>query len=409
MARQIERLSAKAVEKGKRPGYYCDGGGLYLQVSPSLTKSWIFRYTLAGKTREMGLGSLNAFTLAEARDEARLQRKLLAKGLDPIVERDAHRAQESLRRANSLTFAECAKRCIADRRAGWRNGKHVAQWENTLETYAGPVIGNLLVHDVDTPQVLRVLQPIWTEKPETASRVRSRIENVLNWAKAHGYRQGENPARWRGHLDNILPKGSKVRRVQHLAALPYGEIGAFVAALRKQPGTAPQALEFAILTATRTGEVRGAKPEEFDLVKGMWTVPGERMKGGKEHRVPLSPRAIEIIKAQPEGGDYVFAGRWPKKPMSDGAMLMALERAGHGNVTVHGFRSTFKDWASEQTNYSREVSEMALAHEISSDVEAAYRRGDLFEKRRRLMQDWARYCDAPNRGGKVLPLARKKA
>lgn len=411
MAREIERLSDLKIRKAKEPGYYLDGAGLYLQIGPSGSKSWIYRYTLRGKTREMGLGPLLTFSLAEARERAKAQRKVLADGIDPIEARNALQAQKTLQRANTLTFAECAKQFIEDKRAGWRNGKHVDQWTNTLETYAAPVIGNMPVQEVDTGHVLRVLRGIWTTKPETASRVRSRIENVLNWAAVHEYRDKNlpNPARWRGNLDHTLPKPGKVRKVKHLAALPYSQIAEFIRELRTQPGGAgPAALEFAILTATRTGEVRGAKPEEFDLDKAMWTIPAERMKAGKEHRVFLSPRAIEILKGLPKAGDYVFPGRWPKKPMSDGAMLMTLERMGRGDVTVHGFRSTFKDWAAECTNYPNIVSEMALAHEISSDVEAAYRRGDLFEKRKRLMLDWAKYCDTPKRSGEVLPMKRRK-
>jgi integrase len=406
MAREIERLKDVQVRNIKEPGYHPDGAGLYLQVSPSLTKSWIFRYTRTGKTREMGLGSYLALTLKEARDAAKAQRKLLAEGRDPIDTRDALKTQEVLAKANTLTFDECAKKYIATNKAGWKNGKHADQWQNTLDTYASPVIGKLPIQAIDTGLVLRVLEPIWAEKPETASRVRGRIESVLNWATAHKYRSGDNPARWRGHLDKILPKRSKVARVQHHEALPYSEINPFITELRKQPGIAPMALEFAILTAARTEEVVGAKPGEFNLEKGVWTIPGERMKAGREHRVPLSPRAIEILQAQPDS-EYVFSGRWENKPMSNGAMLMVLERMGKGDITVHGFRSTFRDWAAETTNYPREVCEMALAHTLKDKTEAAYRRGDLFEKRRLLMLDWAKYCLTPKAAGKVVPMKRK--
>lgn len=410
MAREVDRLSAKTVEKAKQPGYYHDGAGLYLQVGDAGSKSWIYRYTLAGKTREMGLGSHGAFTLAEARERARTQRKLLADGVDPIAARDAQKTQELLRKANTLTFAQCAEKYIAAHRAGWRNPKHVAQWTNTLRDYAEPVIGKLPVHEVDTARVMRVIEPIWTKKAETAQRVRGRIERILDWARVQKYREGENPARWRGHLDKLLPNPSRVHVVKNLAALPYNRIGAFVRELREQPGTAAKALEFAILTAARTGEVRGAKWPEFDLEAGVWTVPPERMKAKKLHRVPLSPRALEIVKAQSRDGDYVFhSERTPDKPFSDMAMLKVLERMERDEVTVHGFRSTFRDWTAEQTSYPRDVCEMALAHAIESDVEAAYRRGDLLEKRRALMKDWARFCATPSTKGNVVSIKRRTA
>jgi hypothetical protein len=282
MAHQVERLSAKAVEKKSKPGYYCDGADLYLQVSPSLSKSWIFRYTRFAKTREMGLGSLRDFSLAEARERARKFRKVLSDGKDPIEVRDAQIAQERAQSANTLTFAECAERFIKAQKHGWKNEKHIAQWRRTLADYAGPIIGELPVSTVETAHVMRIVEPLWTEKTETASRLRGRIEKILDWAKVHNYRSGENPARWRGHLSNLLPKRSSVQRVRHLEALPYAEIGNFVRHLREQPGTAARALEFAILTAARSGEVRGAKPSEFDLDEALWTIPGERMKAGRE-------------------------------------------------------------------------------------------------------------------------------
>ena len=405
MAREVHRLSAKAVEKAKRPGYYADGGNLSLQVSPALTKSWIFRYTRQGRSHEMGLGSERVFSLAEARGKASDTRRLLGEGLDPISAREGRRTRERLEKASTLTFAKCAEKYIAAHRAGWRNTKHISQWENTLETYAGPVIGKMAVKDVDTALVLRVLEPIWTKKPETATRLRGRIERILDWARVMGYRAGENPARWRGHLDKLLPAALNRKNRTHLAALPYDEIGAFMVKLRAREGIAACALEFAILTAARTGEVIGARSNEIDLEKALWTVPAARMKAGREHRVPLSTRALEIAKAQPEGL-FLFAGGKEKQGLSDMALLEVLRRMGRDGLTVHGFRSTFRDWASERTSYPREVCEMALAHAISDKVEAAYRRGDLFEKRRKLMLDWEKFCESPKVSGKVMPIKR---
>jgi integrase len=405
MSREVHRLSAKSVEKLATPGYYCDGGGLYLQVSPSTSKSWIFRYSREGKSREMGLGSQRDVTLATARTKAGEARRQLADGVDPIRARDDTRAQERLQKAGTLSFSKCAEKYIAAHRAGWRNPKHAAQWMATLDTYAYPTIGNLAVRDVDTELVLRILEPIWSKKPETASRLRGRIERILDWARARGYRAGENPARWRGHLDNLLPAGMNRRVRKHHPALAYDEIPAFMQELRAQQGTAARALEFLILNASRTNEVIGAKREELDVRKSVWIIPAARMKSGKEHRVPLAPRAVEIPEAQPPG-PFMFAGRDEGQGLSNMAMLELLKRMGHGELTVHGFRSSFRDWAAERTTYPNEVCEMALAHAISDKVEAAYRRGDLFEKRRQLMHDWARYCESPKTGAKVTPLKR---
>jgi integrase len=426
-SREDKRLSDREVKNLRVPGYHHDGAGLYLQVAQRIekgkpahgefSKSWIFRFTSPHpnpKTekrpwvREMGLGGYPTFSLSEARERARAQRQLLADGVDPIAARAALRAQEALRQAKTLTFAECAEKYIAAHRKGWRNDKHVDQWRNTLDTYAGPVIGKLPVQAVDTGLVMRVLEPIWNDKPETASRVRGRVERVLGWATVNGYRTGDNPARWRGHLDNLLPKKSTVRAVEHHPALPYAKIGEFMQELREQPGAAARALEFAILTAARTGEVRGAKPGEFDLDKGIWIVPASRMKAKKEHRVPLSPRALELVKAQPKGGYLFHSDRAKDKAFSDAAMGAVLKRMKRTDITVHGFRSTFRDWAAECTSYPREMCEMALAHTLSSEVEAAYLRTDLFEKRRRLMRDWANYCSKPQGTAKVTPI-RKSA
>jgi integrase len=408
MGRAVHRFSAKTLERTMPPGYYCDGGGLYLQVSPTASRSWIFRYKREGRSREMGMGSARDVSLAQARAKASEARRQLTEGVDPLAAREGRRNEERLRKAGTITFDECAKKYVAAHRASWRNDKHAGQWQNTLDTYASPVIGALAVGDVDTALVLRVLEPIWAKKPETASRVRGRIEHILDYAKVRGYRAGENPARWRGHLDKLLPAALNRKQRRHHAALPYDQVGEFVQKLRAQEGTAARALEFAILTAARTQEVIGAAPGEIDAAKALWTVPAGRMKAGREHRVPLSPQALQIVQTQAEG-PFVFAGGKERAPLSNMAMLELLRRMGRDDLTVHGFRSTFRDWAAECTAYPGEVCEMALAHAISDKAEAAYRRGDLFEKRRRLMADWAKYCDTPKAGAQVVALSRKKA
>jgi len=399
MARETGRLTALRVERLKdRPGMHADGGGLYLQIKNG-GASWVLRYKLNGKPHWMGLGPLALYGLAEARAKALDARRLRHEGIDPIDARDKARQRVLLDAAKAITFADAAAAYIKAHRAGWRNVKHAAQWVTTLATYAGPVIGPLPVQAIDTAIVLKVLEPIWTEKPETASRLRGRIENVLDWARVRGYREGENPARWRGHLDKLLPARARVRRVKHHAALPYAEIGELMAALREQEGVAARALEYVILSATRTGDVLGAKWSEIDLREKVWTIPAERMKAGREHRVPLAPRAVEILTAmrkltigEPAPDAFVFPGGKAGKSLSNMAMEMTLRRMDRDTITVHGFRSTFRDWAAERTSYPREVAEMALAHAVSDKVEAAYRRGDLFEKRRRLMDAWATYC-----------------
>lgn len=400
--RDSNRLSALTVSKLREPGRYGDGHGLWLQVAPGGAKSWLFRFMLKGQARQMGLGPVHTVSLAEARQAALAARKLLLAGVDPIEARRAEHAQARLEAASAVTFKEAAEAYIASHRAGWRNEKHAEQWSATLTTYAYPVIGDLSVAGVDVGLVLKVLEPIWKEKPETAGRVRGRVEMVLDWAAARGYRRGDNPARWRGHLDKLLPARSKVRRVEHHPALPYVELPAFVALVRLQDGMAARALEFAILTAARTSEVVGARWGEVDLEAKVWTVPGIRMKAGKDHRAPLAPRALEILAALPREGEFVFPGAKARAPLSNMSMLALLKRMGRGDLTVHGFRSTFRDWAAERTAYPREVAEMALAHAVSDKVEAAYRRGDLFAKRVRLMADWAKFCAAPAGGGKVV-------
>ena len=387
------RLSSLTVKHARKAGMLADGNGLYLQVTRANARSWIFRYYRNGKSREMGLGSLNAVSLAGARLKAAACRGLLADGTDPIAARDAERAQRALEDARAITFDQCAEAFITAHSAAWKNQKHVAQWKATLRTYVSPVCGSLPVQVIDVALVMKVLEPIWTTKPETAARLRGRIESILNWAKARGYRTGENPALWKGHLSNLLPAHSKIAKVKHHAALPYNQTSQFIAALRRQDGIASLALEFAILTAARTGEIIGARWAEIDLEAKVWTVPASRMKNGREHRVPLSVEALAVLTkvSQGEPEEFVFAGR-KKRPLSNMAFLMLLRRMGHDKLTGHGFRSTFRDWAAERTNFQAEIAEAALGHVVGNKVEAAYRRGDFFEKRRRLMEAWAQFA-----------------
>jgi integrase len=382
---------------------------LYLQVEEAagggVTKSWLFRYMRHGRPRWHGLGPLDLVTLAEAREAALACRKMLRDGVDPIDAKRAERMQARIASASAMTFKDCAERYISAHRAGWRNDKHAGQWEATLQTYAYPVFGALPVAAIDTALVMKALEPIWTDKPETASRVRGRIESVLDWATVRQFRAGDNPGRWRGHLQKILPARAKVRAVNHHAALPYADVPGFMAELRDQHGTAARCLEFVILTAARTGEAIGAKWSEIDFAAKLWRVPAERMKASKEHVVPLSDRAIEILNGLPRTGDFVFAGARERRPLSNTAMLMLMRRMGRGDLTTHGFRSTFKDWASETTSHADIVSEMALAHTIPEKVQKAYRRGDLLTKRTRLTRDWGRYCASPPRAtGEVVTL-----
>ncbi|MGE5546498.1 MAG: tyrosine-type recombinase/integrase [Solirubrobacterales bacterium] len=396
MARELSKLTAVTVRNITKPGLHSDGGGLYLQVTEVGAKTWIFRFMLAGKRRDMGLGATHTVSLGEAREEARKCRQLVRDGIDPIEARRATRLAARADAVKAMTFKQCAEAYIKAHEAGWQNAKHATQWTSTLKTYAYPAIGALPVNAVDTGLVLKVLEPIWTTKTETASRVRGRIESILDWARVRGYRTGENPARWKGHLDHLLPARGKVQKAGHHAALPYDEIGSFMASLRGQEGNSARALEFAILTATRTGEVIGATWDEIDIDRALWTIPAERMKAGKEHRIPLSTAVVAMLQKMKEAKQepYVFAGAKSDKPLSNMALLMTLRRMKRTDLTAHGFRSTFRDWAAERTGYPAEVAEMALAHAVGDKVEAAYRRGDLFEKRARLMQDWADYCGA---------------
>jgi integrase len=396
-----EKLTTLAVRRQKTPGRYGDGAGLWLQVAPKGGKSWLFRYMRDGKARHMGLGPVEIVSLANAREMARDARKLLFHGQDPIQARDAARAAARTNAARGITFKESAEKLIAAQESGWRNRAHRAQWKSTLATYAYPTLGDLPVSAVDVAMVMKVLEPIWRAKPETAGRVRGRIEAVLDWASARGFRSGENPARWRGHLDKLLPARSKIAKVKHHAALPYAELPDFMDKLRREQGVSPRGLEFAILTAARTNEAVRARWSEINLTTRMWTVPAERMKGNREHRVPLADRAVEILEGLPRESesDHVFIGNKVGQPLSNMALLMTLRRMGRDDLTAHGFRSTFKDWATETTAYPVELSEMALAHIVSDKTEAAYRRGDMIEKRRRLMADWAAYCSSPARSG----------
>ena len=396
MPRKLHNALTVMTVRNAKPGRHADGGGLHLLVKDTGARSWVYRFMLKGKSRDIGLGPAGpgGISLADARDLATALRLRVKAGIDPLEERQRSEAEakvaEQAAKVAGITFKAMAETHIAANKDSWRNAKHKQQWENTLKTYAYPVIGDLPVAEVDTPHVLKVLEPIWREVPETASRLRGRIETVLDSAKARGYRQGENPARWRGHLAQILPARTKLSRGHH-KAMPYEAIPAFMELLQKRKAVAALALEFVILTAARTGEVIAAEWSEVDLAKAVWTVPAERMKAGREHRIPLSSRAVVILEETKQlGGKYLFPGAQRDK-LSGMAMAMLLRRIKQ-DVTVHGFRSTFRDWAAECTGYSHEVAEMALAHTISNAVERAYRRGDLFEKRRRLMVDWAAYC-----------------
>lgn len=406
MARLVKRLTHKTVEAKKEPGYYSDGAGLYLQVSRSGSKSWLFRFMLNGKAREMGLGSVLAVSLEEARSKARECRSLLDQKIDPIAARDDAERARQLEEARTRTFDQCAEAYIESHKAGWKSAKHAQQWENTLKTYASPVFGSLPVQDVDEALVMTVIEPLWRTKTETATRVRNRIELVLDWARARKYREGENPARWRGHLDKLLPKRSRVRKVKNHPALPYAEIPAFMRDLRSRGGIASQAVELIVLTGVRESEATNAQWSEIDLEARVWTIPGERMKSGREHRVPLSEAAMRVLEAmeRERQNPYVFPGYRYNRPITGQACRKILREMGYVELTIHGFRSTFRDWCAEQTNYPREVAEAALAHVIADKVEAAYRRGDLFEKRRRLMDDWAKYCAKKPSAATVTPI-----
>jgi integrase len=405
--REINRLSPGKVRTAKA-GRHADGGGLLLQVTPGasgLSKSWIFRYALHGRERFAGLGPLHTVSLSEAREKARAMRQQLLDGVDPLEAKEARIMEQRLASTRALTFKQAAQQYIDSHDAGWRSAKHRREWADTLNAYAFPIIGSLPVQAVNVDLVLQVLRPIWQTKTETASRVRGRIELVLDLAKARGLREGDNPADW-ATLKHLLPPRSKVHRKQHFEALPYTEVGAFMAGLRKLDGAPARALEFLVLTAARFGEVRGAVWDEVD--GDVWTIPAARTKAHREHRIPLCRRAAEIIAEMRalQQSDLIFPGRSGHAPLGQMSLLQVIERLGRKGVTAHGFRSTFRDWCGARTNFPREVAELALAHRIGDAAEQAYARDDLFQKRRKLMEAWGAFCSTPQIGGKVLTMQR---
>lgn len=408
----VGKLSALKIKALTTPGRYGDGDGLWLQVRDAGHRSWLFRYTLHGRAREMGLGPADEVSLAEARQAAADCRRFLREGVDPIERRREAKA-EAAAKAQAFTFRQVAQRYHAAHKSSWRNAKHRDQWLSTMEAYIYPVFGDRLAASVTTGDVMRALEPIWWDKSMTANVLRGRIEAVLDYAKARDWRTGENPARWRGHLANLLPARNRIAKIEHHPALPWQEIGAFMARIRSLDDLAARALELLILTATRTNEVMGAMWQEIDLEAAVWTIPGNRMKAGREHRVPLSVPALALLKglAAIRRGDEPFVFPSPRKgqPMSNRACAMMLKRLKRQDLTVHGFRSTFRDWAAEQTNYPREVAEGALAHTLENRVEAAYRRSDLLQKRARLMEDWGKFCSRPFQAGKVVPMAKGRS
>lgn len=425
MARKSRELSALEVGRLSKVGYHHVGGvaGLVLQVSKTGTKSWLLRVLVGGKRREMGMGGYPDVTLAGAREKARVMRAKIENGIDPLAERRAARDALTAAVASAMTFQQAAEKYIEANEAGWKSQKHSAQWSSSLEMYANPKIGKLPVSGIETAHIVGIIEPIWKDKTETASRLRGRIENILDWATVRGYRKGENPARWRGHLDKMLPARSKVQRVAHHPALDYREVGAFVAALREVEGTGARALEFAILCAARSGEVRGATWDEIDTDAGLWIIPATRMKAEREHVVPLSDKAVKLLDKLPRmaGCDLIFPNS-KNDSLSDMTLTAVIRRMDEastkvgGNgwrdragkvITAHGFRSTFRDWAGETTAYPREVIEHALAHQLADKAEAAYQRGTLLDKRRRLMSDWSKACGTIARTAMVTPISAR--
>ena len=411
MPKKAKELSAIEVSRLAKSGYHFVGGvaGLILQVTPTGARSWIIRATVGGKRRDIGLGGFPDVTLAGAKEAARNTRTKIKDGIDPVLEGRTKRSALVAARAAAINFEDAAAAYIAAKEIGWKSAKHGAQWRSTLETYAFPVLGKIIVSDIETPHVMRVLEPIWKSKTETASRLRGRIESILSWATAHHFRKGENPARWHGHLKELLPKPSDVTDIEHHAALPFAEIGGFIESLRKHEGMGTRALEFAILTAARSGEVRNATWDEIDTSNAVWTIPKIRMKAGKEHRIPLSDAALKVLAALPRiaATDLIFPSS-KNTPLSAMTLTAVIRRMG-GSVTAHGFRSTFRDWAGETTAYPREVIEHALAHQLKDKAEAAYARGSMFDKRRRLMADWAKYCDMVASSASVTPIRSNNA
>jgi integrase len=411
MARKAKQLSALTVGRLKKPGLWAVGGvaGLYMHISDSGARSWILRATVGNKVRDMGLGGFPDVTLAGAYEKAREARKKIEQGIDPILAKKQAQSALIAAQATELTFSKAATAYIDAHGDAWRNPKHRQQWANTLETYAAPVIGSMLVKDINHTHILSILEPIWKTKTETATRVRGRVESVLDWATVRGHRKGDNPAKWKGNLEQLLPAPGKIAKVEHHTALPIDGMYAFMQDLRKREGMAAKALEFAILTAARSGEVRGMTWAELDLEGGVWTIPAKRMKAEKEHRVPLSKPLVGILNAHPQqkGIDLVFPA--PRGGVLSDMTLTAVTRRMQVEAVPHGFRSTFRDWAAERTNYPRDMAEMALAHSVGDKVEAAYRRGDMLQKRRQMMQAWADFCDLPAKSGDVVDINRKSA
>lgn len=404
----VDLLTAAKVKALKEPGDYLDGRGLYLQVRSESSKSWLLKYSINKRAREMGLGPAADISLLKAREIRDEYRSLLKQGTDPLEHRQAQRAQKAIDQAKGVTFKVAATRFINSNRSGWKNIKHAAQWESTLKTYAYPKLGALPVQAVDTALVMAVLDPIWSTKSETASRVRGRIESVIDAAKARGEFIGENPARWKGHLENLLPKRSKVRKVQNHPALPYADLPAFMVELRAREGVAAAALEFQILTASRPGNALGAKWSELDLRASVWTIAGEHMKNGKDHKVPLSAAAIQVLErmAEIQNDEFVFYSPTSGRALSDAATGAVLDRMGRHDIVPHGFRSTFRDWAAER-GYPDAVAEAALAHSVPDAVVAAYQRTNFFELRKKMMEDWAIFAtSSPAQSASVIPMER---
>jgi integrase len=398
-------LTVKGLKKLTEQGRYSDGGNLFLQVTPSGGKSWLFRYEVNGRQRGMGLGPLNDFDLEQARDRARAARQLLRDGIDPLAARGAQRAAQAMEAAKQKTFEQAANEYFDGHEKKWTNAHYRQKFLSSLKMYAFPKVGQLPVAAIDTGLILKIIEPIWQTKPDTANRVRARIENILDWATVRGLRAGDNPARWAGHLEEALP--ARTQATKHHVALPYGEVPGFVAKLTEQVGVPPKALEFLILTAARSSEVIGALWSEIDLDKRLWIIPAERMKERREHRVPLTDRAIQILNGLPREAEFVFIGARKDKPLGKNAFLKLIWSMDL-DVTTHGFRSSFRDWAGETTAFPPDVCEAALAHVVGSKTQTAYQRGDLLEKRRKLMEAWAQFCAMPERGATVTPIRKRK-
>jgi integrase len=422
VTRTMNRLTAKAVEKQSKPGLYGDGGGLTLQITKAGAKSWLFRYMIDGRAHGMGLGPVHTISLAEARQKAAEARKLLIGGVNPLEAKRQRQLDAKSAQTKRITFDQCASAYIEAHRASWKSVKHADQWVNTIATYASPIIGSLPVDQIDTGLVVKVLsQPddkelqFWTSKNETATRVRGRIESILGWATTSGFRSGDNPARWKGHLENLLATISKSSRTTHHPSLPWRHVGAFMEALRQRQGLGARAVEMAILTASRSGEVRGARWAEIDMTAKTWTIPADRMKAGRDHEIPLSDAALKLLRELPriEGTNLIFPGT-KGQALSDMSLTAVIKRMNSDapiwidkdgkQITLHGFRSTFRMWAAESTNYPREVAEHALAHQLPNAVERAYQRGSLFVKRSQLMNAWAQFCGTVRKEGTVTPI-----